>query len=54
MASTSPFTMEERLDVSVRVHEKGRSGETANFALRLNEAAPAEANLRRFGEKEGY
>ncbi|PSN54344.1 hypothetical protein C0J52_16037 [Blattella germanica] len=47
---------EERFIVSVWVHEKERSGETyeeirENFFLRLNKAAPSEANLRKLEKK---
>ena len=51
MADTSKYTIEERLIVSVWVHEKERTGETyeeirENFFLRFNKTAPSEANLQ--------
>ena len=50
MEDTSKCTIEERLIVSVWVHEKERTGETyeeirEKFFLRFNKAAPSEANL---------
>ena len=45
MADTSKYTIEERLIVSVWIHEKERTGETyeesrESFFLRFNKAAP--------------
>ncbi|PSN52419.1 hypothetical protein C0J52_03164 [Blattella germanica] len=56
VADTSKYTIEERLIVSVWVHEKERSGETYekirdNFFLRFNKAAPSEVNLRKLEKK---
>ena len=50
MADTSKYMIEERLIISVRVHEKERTGETyeeirEKFFLRFNKAARSEANL---------
>ncbi|PSN54575.1 Eukaryotic translation initiation factor 3 subunit I [Blattella germanica] len=58
MADTSKYTIEERLIISVWVHEKERSGETyeeirENFFIRFNKAAPSEANLRKL-EKQTF
>ena len=51
MADTCKYTIEERLIVSVWIHEKERTGEMyeeigENFFPRLNKAAPREANLQ--------
>ena len=51
MADTSKYAIEERLIISVWVHEKERTGEAyeefrENFFLRFSKAAPSEANLQ--------
>ena len=56
MADTSKYTIEQRLIVSVWVHEKERTGESyeeirENLFLRFNKAAPSEANLRKLEKK---
>ena len=51
MADTSKYAIQERLIVSVWIHEKERTGETyeeirENVFLRFNKTGPSEATLQ--------
>ena len=59
MTDTSKYTIEERIIVTVWVHERERTGDTyeeirENFFLHFNKAAPSEANLQEFPTHNVY